>query len=214
VIRVPSQPVHPSNAQSAPSHPPVFAQVDAGRSTFIGAADGAATQIGPHQIRPWAQQVEAKVPRPISPWTHRNQTGHRRPGPRDNRQERQFPARSSRNQRLRAPALHEQTATCGHSAARCQRQQVLINGRGGGSGIYAVQLARQQGPRGVLDRIPPAAGLTLTGCLMCLPGHSSPGTRAPPQPVAADRPGSRRPGPGQPQADESAHRVPEMLASG
>jgi hypothetical protein len=183
-----------------------------GRSTFIGAADGATTQIGPHQIRPWAQQVEAKVPRPISPWTHRKQTGHRRLG-RDSRQERLFPARSSRNQRLRAPALHEQTAACGHSAARCQRQQVLINGGGGGSGIYAVQLARQQGPGGVRP-IPPAAGLTLTGCLVCLPGHSSPGTRGPPQPVAADRPGSRRPGPGQPQADESAHRVPEMPASG
>jgi hypothetical protein len=85
-----------------------------GRSTFIGAADGAATHIGPHQIRPWAQQVEAKVPRPISPWTHRRQTGHRRPGPRDSRQERQFPARSSRNLRLRAPALHEQTdPACG-----------------------------------------------------------------------------------------------------
>lgn len=40
-------------------------------------------------------------------------------------------------------ALPEQTAACGHLAARCQSQQVLINGGGGGSGIYAVQFAKQ-----------------------------------------------------------------------
>jgi hypothetical protein len=38
-----------------------------GRSTSIGAVDGAATRIGLHQIRLRAQQVEAKVLRPISP---------------------------------------------------------------------------------------------------------------------------------------------------
>ena len=61
-----------------------------GRSTPIGAVDGAANRIGPHQIRPWTQQVEARSQGPSrldTPETDRTP----RPGPRDSRQERQFP---------------------------------------------------------------------------------------------------------------------------
>ena len=184
-----------------------------GRSTFIGAADGATTRIVPIRSDRGHNKQGQRSQGPSRP-------GHTGDRPDTGVQGRAIAARNASFPHVAAAingsdlaALREQPAACGHLAARCQRQQVLINGRGGGSGIYAVQLARQQGPGGVRP-IPPAAGLTLTGCLMCLPGHSLPGTRGPPQPVAADRPGSRRPGPGQPQADESAHRVPEMLASG
>jgi hypothetical protein len=38
-----------------------------GGSTYYGALEGAATRICSDQIRPWAQQVEAKVPSTTSP---------------------------------------------------------------------------------------------------------------------------------------------------
>jgi len=101
-MRVPSQ---PETSMYWPIRSLASAGVRCGRCwadrRTLGASDGVATRILPirsdRRHNKQGQRSQAHLA-----WTRQRQTGHRRLGPRDSRQKRQFPARSSRNQRLRS----------------------------------------------------------------------------------------------------------------